>query len=67
MPKSKHISLKQREKALSELLQDAINLNFNKHLIKNYEKQLKEIRLELDKLKEKQKEFSRLLKLKEAK
>jgi len=58
----KGMSLMQREKALSELLTDAIQLNFSKHLIEDYQRQLNEIRAEIQAIKQKQKEFSKLLK-----
>jgi len=64
MTKFKGLSLTQREKALSELLTDAINLNFDKHLIEDYQRQLNEIRAEIKEIKQKQKEFSKLLKSK---
>lgn len=62
MAKQKEMSLSQREKALSELLEDARKLRFSKHLIKDYQKQLDEIRAELQEIKQKQREFSKLLK-----
>ena len=62
MVKHKEMTLNEREKALSKLLADARELNFSKHLIDNYDKQLSEIRAELKEIKQKQKEFSKLLK-----
>ena len=58
------MSLEQRAKALKELLADAINLNFSKHLVEDYNKQLEEIRAEIKAIKQKQKEFMKLLKSK---
>jgi len=64
MAKDKGMSLEQRAKALTELLEDAIELNFSKHLIESYDKQLNEIRAELKEIKQKQREFRKLLKSK---
>jgi len=64
MAEDKEMSLEQREKRLSELLMDAINLKFNKNLIEDYQRQLGEIRAELQEIKQKQKEFMKLLKSK---
>ncbi len=58
------MSLNEREKALSKLLADAKELNFSKHLVESYDKQLNEIRAELKEIKQKQKEFMKLLKSK---
>lgn len=62
MGKYKGMSLEQREKALTELLLDAVELRFSKHLVEDYNRQLEEIRAELKEVKEKQKEFRKLLK-----
>ncbi len=62
MVKEKEMSLEQRAKALQELLEDAVKLNFSKHLVEDYNKQLEEIRAEIKGMKEKQKEFMKLLK-----
>ena len=62
MGKQREMSLEQREKKLSELLTDAIQLKFSKHLIEDYQRQLNEIRTENKAIKQKQKEFSKLLK-----
>ncbi len=62
MAKDKGMSLEQRANALKELLEDAVKLNFSKHLIEDYNKQLEEIRAELKEIKQKQKEFRKLLK-----
>ena len=62
MGKYTGMSLSEREKELSKLLSDAKELNFSKHLIESYDKQLSEIREELKEIKQKQKEFMKLLK-----
>lgn len=64
MGKYKEMSLEQREKALTELLLDAVELRFSKHLVKDYNRQLEEIRAEIKEVKQKQKEFMKLLKSK---
>ena len=64
MAKQREMSLNEREKELSKLLDDAKKLNFSKHLIVSYDKQLSEIRTELKEIKQKQKEFIKLLKSK---
>ena len=64
MTKRIEMSLKQREKALSELIRDARKFKFEKHLITDYEKQLKEIREEIKEIKKKQKKVMKLLKIK---
>ena len=62
MVKHREMTLNERERALSKLLVDAKKLNFSKHLIKSYNRQLDEIRVELQEIKQKQKEFMKLLK-----
>ena len=64
MVKNGEMSLNEREKALSKLLADAKKLNFSKHLVESYDKQLSEIREELKEIKQKQEEFMKMLKSK---
>ena len=47
----------QREKALVELIEDSKKLGFNGVLIEEYEKQLEEVRKEIQELKDKRKKF----------
>jgi len=61
MVKNNGISLEQRAKALQELLEDAIKLNFSKHLVEDYNKQLEKVKEEIEAIKQKQKEFMKLL------
>ena len=55
MSRKKTLSLNQREKALIELIDDAVELKFDKTLIQVYTTQLKEVQKEIKEIKDIQK------------
>ena len=49
------LSLKQREEGLIKLVDDAVAMRFNRHLISKYKRQLREVKKRLDEEKEERK------------
>jgi len=61
MGTKKDISLKQREKRLIELIEDAKELKFKSKVVKQYEAQLKEVQAEIKADKEKKSKLRKSL------
>ena len=55
--KKKDMTLTQRFGALRELVRDAVNMEFNSVLVEEYQKQLQDVKLEIDEIAQQRKEF----------
>lgn len=60
MVRRKILTAKQREIKLRELIKDAKELNFSNSLIKNFERQLREVQREIERDKVKKSDFKRV-------